>query len=367
MKKTLKQTRKVSLYDPYLDVLGGGERHILSILKVLEEDGYQINIFWDKDLTWEIKQKFSLQFINKLNWLPNIFKKKDNLLKKFLTLKKFDLFFYVTDGSYFFSSAKKNFVFSMVPKRDLYPNSFFDRLKTLNFKFITNSQFTHHWLKKWGIRNDYLYPYLNDKFLSLDLKKIKKEKIILSVGRFFSQLHIKNHKIMIAFFKKKLRSHQNFKDFKLVLVGGLKEEDRQYFNQLKTLIKSDNSIILRQNISFNELYQLYKKSMFYWHFTGFGVDEKENPEMVEHLGIAPLEAMAAGCFTFCYNAGGPKELIKEGKNGFLFIKEEELMKKMNILFKNLNLQKKIIFNAQKYIVENFSYQIFKRRVKKLLT
>lgn len=363
MKKFLK---KAALYDPYLDILGGGEKHILSIIKVLEEEGYEINIFWDEDLTWKIKQKFSPQFINKVKWLPNVFKKRGNLIERFFVLRNLDLFFYVSDGSYFFSPAKKNFVFSMVPKRDLYPNSFLDRLKTLNFRFIANSRFTSSWLKKWGIENDYIYPYIEDKFLQLDLKKLKKEKIVLSVGRFFPHLHTKHHKIIISLFKKISRSHQNFKDFKLILAGGVKNEDREYFNQLKILTKDDPSIILKPNIDFDELYQLYKQSMFYWHFTGFGIDEEKHPEQVEHLGIASLEAMASGCIVFCYRAGGPKELIKDGKNGFLFSNEEELIKKMYSVVESSTLHRRIISNAQKYVSESFNYQAFKKKVKEVL-
>ncbi len=37
--------KKAALYDPFLDVMGGGEKHILSILKVLEEKGFEIHIF----------------------------------------------------------------------------------------------------------------------------------------------------------------------------------------------------------------------------------------------------------------------------------------------------------------------------------
>jgi hypothetical protein len=51
MKKAENGTKKAALYDPYLDVMGGGEKHILSILQVLEHEGYEANVFWDHDLT----------------------------------------------------------------------------------------------------------------------------------------------------------------------------------------------------------------------------------------------------------------------------------------------------------------------------
>ena len=60
--------KKAALYNPDLDILGGGEKHILSILRVLEDEGYEINIFWDKDLTNEIKTNFKLEFGHKINF-----------------------------------------------------------------------------------------------------------------------------------------------------------------------------------------------------------------------------------------------------------------------------------------------------------
>ena len=70
------KTKKVALYDPYLDTLGGGEKYILSILEVFAEQGYEISIFWDKNLTKEIKKRFAFRFIDTSKYLPSIFKNK---------------------------------------------------------------------------------------------------------------------------------------------------------------------------------------------------------------------------------------------------------------------------------------------------
>ena len=120
---------------------------------------------------------------------------------------------------------------------------------------------------------------------------------------------------------------------------------------LKKTIGTDRSIILKPNVSFNELYKLNKLATFYWHFTGFGINEDQHPELVEHLGIAPLEAMASGCVVFCYNAGGPKELVKDGENGFLFSNEKELIKKTRSVVENFDLRQRVVSNAQKYFKE----------------
>lgn len=360
--------KKLALYNPYLDVLGGGEKHILSVLKVLEND-YDLNIFWDEDITKEIKNKFSLTFNTKLNFIPNLFKSHSliNTFRTLWTLKSFDLFFYVTNGSYFFSSARNNYIFSMYPQKYLYNMTILNKLKLSNYKFISNSQFTGNLLTNWNIKNKTLYPYIDNSFFqSLETKK---EKIILSVGRFYQHLHAKQHEITIRFFNKIKRNIKELQDYKLVLIGSSKPEDIPYFDKLKNLTKNDHSIELHNNISFKRLVEYYKKSNIYIHMTGFGKDDKKFPEQVEHLGITPLEAMASACITFCYNAGGPKEIIKDRENGFLFNNFDELNLKLASIFHFATSKNQIQIksNAQQFVKENFSYEVFKKNVFKIIT
>lgn len=358
--------KKVALFNPYLDVLGGGEKHILSILKVLEDEGFELNIFWDKDLTNEIRSRFKLNFKNKINFIPNIFRSKKIFLQRYLILKNFDLFFYITDGSYFFSGAKKNFVFCMVPDKKLYQLGFLAKIKTSNYRFITNSQFTRHWLEKHGQPSKTLYPYIDESLLGLNIKTIKKDKIILTVGRFFKHLHSKRHDILINSFKKLKQDNNLYKDFRLILAGNLKQEDNQYLEWLKQLAGPDSSIVFKINPDFDELSELYRKSAFYWHFTGFGIDENTHPELVEHLGIAPLEAMAAGSVVFCYNAGGPKEIIEDSLNGFLFNNEKDLFGKALFVIQNPAKIAAIQAKAKQTVMTQFSYDVFRRNVKKIV-
>ncbi len=353
---------KAALFDPYLDVLGGGEKHILSILKVLDNMGYDIDIFWDENLPKNIKSRFHLDFTS-LTFKPSVFKKNVSALTRTITLFPYDFFFYVTDGSYFLSSARKNFIFCMVPNKDLYSKSYINKLKTVNATFISNSGFTASHLKKWGIKSKVLYPYVSTDFFSKN--NGAKEKVILSVGRFFGGLHVKNHKTMISNFKK-LSKNGLLKGYKLILAGGLKKEDQTYFNSLKTIIKDSSDIALEPNISFEKLLKLYQKANVYWHFTGYGVDEDREPEKTEHLGITPLEAMASSCIVFCYKAGGIKELIKNNDNGFTFTTEKELSEKMGTVLKDEKLQQRIRVKARGFVIEHFGQESFEKKVKEVL-
>jgi len=343
--------KSIAIYDPYLDTLGGGEKYLLSVLKTLEDD-YQPCVFWKKNIRNEIEKKFDLRFQNNISFQEKIH-----------DLNRFNIYLYITDGSYQFSQAKKTFIYAMIPQKNLYRMSMLNKIKTLNSTFITHSKFNQQHLKKWGINARLLYPYIDDRFMTLS--SYKKDKIILTVGRFFKQLHAKRQDIIVNTFKKLIQQRKSLKNFKLILAGGLKEEDKDYYDELKQLINNDPSITLIANPSFHELAILYKKSLMYWHFAGFGADENKNPELVEHLGITPLEAMASGCITFCYNAGGPKELIKDGDNGFLFDSEEELENKIIGILNDNAKQEEIRITAKKYIENNFSYEVFKENIKKI--
>lgn len=351
--------KKVALYDPFLETLGGGEKHILSIIEVLADAGCEVSIFWDRNLNREIENRFALKHASTYKYLPNIFK-NGNPLKTFKLLSEFDYFFYVTDGSYFASGARNNYVFAMVPDPALYRMSIINRLKLWNFKFISNSPFTTKWLFKWRINPVTIPPFLH--FNDSNRPRMAKKKIILSVARFFPHLHSKNQAEVIKTFKKLKQSVPEFEDYRLILAGGLKEEDMDYFSRLESDAKSDRSIVFEPNVSKKRLDELYAEADFFWHFTGLGVDEKINPEMVEHFGIAPIEAMATGAMVFCHNSGGPKEFIVDGKNGFLFNDTQDIVKKMSVIERSPDLKTGIAERAVDTVKKRYNYETFRSKV-----
>ena len=74
--------------------------------------------------------------------------------------------------------------------------------------------------------------------------------------------------------------------------------------------------------------------------------------------------MASGCLTFSYNAGGPKEIISEGENGFLFNSTGELIEKMITVENNSELKNKIRLKSSLYAKKRFSYKVFEDLVLK---
>ena len=355
---------KAGFYSPYFDAVGGAEKHLLDIASALNKLGYQTIFFADHmKLREKILDRFGSRysFINyQGGW------KEFNAWQRWQKTKQFDLFFYQTDGSYFFSSAKKNFAYLSTPTKKLLPQKSF--INTKKFKLwqpFYNSNFVKRYFSREKLIDNgvVLYPLL-DIHESLPLNK---NKIIISVGRFFQHLHNKRHDVLIKAFLAAKQRYPEFREYRLIIVGSYKAEDADYLNQLQQLCQRDPMIKLKINIKHKQLSDYYRQASFYWHAAGYGLDEKKEPEKVEHFGISIIEAMAYGCIPLAYKAGGPKEIILPPTTGFLYKKRAQLIKQTLKLIKNSQLTKQIGQKAQKRVQKKFGEKPFIQRVKKIIT
>lgn len=312
-------------------MMGGGERYILSIASILSQK-YEVYLWGDKD----IAEKSSLIFdiiLERVHFLPANLLRRQNLFNRFINLRQYNLFFYMTDGSLFFSGAGKNYLIIQSPLHIPKP-SFLNSFKLANWHIICYSKFMETVIRtrlRDNIKLSTLAPCINIK----SSKKQKKENIILSVGRFFPYPHDKKHDVLIRIFKKNLRKY--FSDWQLVIAGGLTEEGgKKIFENLKGE-SVGFPIKIIANPSSSELVKLYQSSKLYWHAAGFGEDLDQYPEKAEHFGIAPIEAMAVGCVPLVFNGGGLKDIVQEAKGGYLWNSLEELVGKTVGLITNENL------------------------------
>jgi len=307
--------KKALIYDPYLDTLGGGERYSLTFAQVVCQLGFQTELAWkDKSIISKAENRFGLDLKNlKIN--PQAFNKlslKTNLFSRYLFTHQYDLIFYLSDGSLPFLFGKKNLIHFQVPFTKIGGSKIinFFKLNLIN-KFIYNSEFTRQVLEKKLPENKsfVLYPPVaTEEFRPT----IEKEKLILSVGRFDSPSHSKRQDILIKAFKKLPKKITS--QYKLIFAGGLMDQAQQ-LDFLKKLAK-DFRVEFRVNPNFIELKQLYSRAQIYWHAAGYGVNESQHPEQVEHFGITTVEAMSAGCVPVVINRGGQKEIVTP-KCGFL--------------------------------------------------
>jgi glycosyltransferase involved in cell wall biosynthesis len=181
-----------------------------------------------------------------------------------------------------------------------------------------------------------------------------KEKIILSVGRFFQGLHSKRQDILLQAFRV---ISMNAPGWKLVLAGGRGDDEGslRFFEQLQAQ-SSSLPVELRPNIPKNELDDLYERASFYWHAAGFEAPAVA-PERMEHFGITTVEAMSAGCIPFVYKAGGQLEIIEEGTDGVFWETEGELidktLKAIDLGLTMDSISEAAVSKSHKFSKENF--------------
>lgn len=350
---------KIGIFNPYLDSLGGGERYMLTIAEHVSKT-HPVDIFWDDE---EIKKKALERLaidLKRVNFVENIFYSKKNLLKKMFLTRKYDLIIFLSDGSIPSTLAQRNVLHFQCPFINIKGKSLTNRLKLSRFQaIICNSKFTKKYIdKEYGVTSKIIYPPVEVEKLSPG----KKKNLIISVGRFSKYFINKKQKEMVKIFKKMSPKLQGWKFY---LVGGLLDQDREYFDEVRSLVDSA-SIRLLPNEPFENLKKYYCQAKIYWHTAGFGEDENTNPAAMEHFGITTVEAMAAGCVPIVFDGGGQKEIVDHGKDGFLWKNERELIEYTLKVANNERLREKTGKEAIRKS-RNFSKEKFCQRIDKLVT
>lgn len=319
---------KVCLFSPYLpNIFGGGEKHLLDIATHLPKDWKVDLAFSDsklhKQTAEEIKtsyESFYGKSLKDIKFVSTPLGSSANALEKLLWTGKYDYLFSVSDGSLFFSLAKKNLLHIQIPFQNSH-SSLVSRLKLSQWKLNTNSEFTKKVIaNSWGVDKITVF---NPMVAVDDFSEKKKEKIILNVGRFFRQLHSKKQDVLVDIFKDFYNS-DSAKDWKLVLVGSV--EDQKYFDEVKKKARG-LPVEFVSSCSRLELINLYERAAIYWHATGFGADTESSPEKAEHFGITTVEAMAAGAVPVVFSAGGQPEVLGTSLSELLWKTSEECVKK----------------------------------------
>jgi glycosyltransferase involved in cell wall biosynthesis len=336
---------RAAIYNPYLDSLGGGEKYTLTFARVLVENGHTVDVQWEDG---SIKNKLEKRFgfdLEGVNFIPDI-KRGDG----------YEVCFWVSDGSIPLLRARKNILHFQVPFKDIGGKSLFNRMKLFRVNTIVcNSYFTKEFIdKEYGVNSIVIYP-------PVDTDKIKpgrKENIILYIGRFSQLEQAKNQHILVDVFKKFF--NKGYTDWRLVLAGGVEVGVGDYITKLERKSKG-YPIEIIQSPKHSFLLELYAKSKLFWSAVGEGINEIKEPNKVEHFGITVIEAMAAGVLPIIYNAGGYKEIIVDGENGFLWNNKKELIKKTVKILEDKSLMKKMslvaIRDSKVYEYERFAGQI----------
>ncbi|MCH7730108.1 glycosyltransferase family 4 protein [Patescibacteria group bacterium] len=340
---------RAAIYNPYLDTLGGGERYSMAFATVLAKKGYRVDVEWkSKAIKGKLEERFGLK-------LEGI-----NIVKDVKRGDGYDICFWVSDGSIPLLRARKNFLHFQFPFQNVNGKTLLNKMKLFRInKFICNSFFTKGYIdKEYGVDSVVVYPPVDVEML----KPKKKENLIIFIGRFSQLTQAKRQDVLVRVFKKFY--DRGFKNWKMVLAGGVEVGVDKYLEKLKKLAKNYPIKIL-ESPSFAQIQNLYGKAKIFWSASGYGVSEIKEPKKVEHFGIAVVEAMAAGAVPFAFSAGGHKEIIAEGQNGFLWKSNQTLVNSTKRLIQERGLMTKISKKAREDS-KIYEYKRFKTHFLELL-
>lgn len=347
--------RNVGIFSPYFHILGGGERYLLTIAQILERS-CSVTLFTSPKIAEKASQAFHIPLGN-MHIEPDDALRRRNIIQKYRTLSAFDIVFYMTDGSIFFAPSGKNFLIIQSP-RHIPGKSFRNALKMRRWKLVCYSTFMQDIIrKKLGTEALILSPAVETDLFAAPA--IPKEKIILSVGRFFRHPHNKKHDVLADIFIRNYKKY--FSGWKLVIAGGLTEKEGQSIVDSIHANAVGFPVEVRTNIPFSELVDLYGRASIYWHAAGFGENLTEHPERAEHFGITTIEAMAAGAVPVVFSGGGQKDVVQHEVNGSLWQSEKELVQQTVRVITDRDYRKKLSAGAVGRAKE-FSLEAFEKRL-----
>lgn len=340
---------RAAIYNPYLDSLGGGERYVLSFAKVLKDAGWDVELE-SKDNN--ILTKSELRFGLNLSGIK--------VVRSVNRGSGYDLCVWLSDGSVPTLFARKNILHFQRPFSGVEGKSLISRMKFFRInRVIVNSNFTKRSIdKEFPCQSMIIYPPVDVG----GFKPKKKENLILYVGRFSKLEQAKRQDILVRAFKRLFDS--GVRDWKLVLAGGSEVGKGKFVDEVqKDAIGYPIKVL--ESPSFKELRDLYGRAKIFWSAAGYGFSEEKEPNKVEHFGITLVEAMSAGCVPIVFAAGGHKEIINDGKNGYLWTKIGKLVKLTKLLSENQKLVKDLSARARSD-AQIYSYARFEKQVLEII-
>src|SRR3989344_9144145 len=138
--------KRAAIHNPYWDSLGGGERYTAAFVKLLLDQGWQVDIHWSNNISQSILDRFGIN-ISHANFIHE------------LSTMNHELLFWLSDGSLPTSFAKKTIVHFQFPFQNVHGGSLPNLLKSRFYKFVANSQFTKQAIdKEFNINCSVIYP-----------------------------------------------------------------------------------------------------------------------------------------------------------------------------------------------------------------
>lgn len=354
--------RIIILEDTRRNIFGGGQlitKNFVSSISNLEN--IEIFIFDDK------KNNFFLSQVNSENLNTHFYSTKlsiFNIVDLFksvrcilqLTQIKHKCILYAPTGFGLLAS----FIIKIINKRvDIifhahkpFPNRMFKKLifKALLskcLKIITVSHYLKNNFNLNGYQTNMIYNYL-DVSLKKNTKKIFINKKKINIVMVANYIAYKNHILLLSIIPKLYEEFGTKINFHFFGEGTKKISD----------------IISPQYLNIVKLHGFIKDPLnSFKNLNAFLIIPSNEPET---FSINIIEAFKNNVVVIASNLGAHTELIKNKKNGYLIDKlDSEYLLKL-IIFSVKRDNSKILFNAQKYLNDNFSFIKFRNSVRKLI-
>lgn len=331
---------KCGVYTPYHLTAGGGEKMILSFVKVLQQiTSCGIDLIVQKDNVCQnmrcLKQLAFMLSVHDLKWERITFKKFSAInLKREKKLNKHYLIWIhmsnsllpTADAFGIFNVYHCQFPFDGLET----PQNIHSLERLAEYQSVyLNSHYTLEWYQKFLEREFFLsrmqktnnnicclpglthftppFDFESKVTNVIDSAQKRRGRNIILVGRFFAGIQSKCQLEAIEAFN---RISKVRKDVKLYLVGFMATGQEKYVEKVKQLAKLNTNVILKIGASKKELELAQSDSSIVWSITGLGSSSAENPADAEHFGIGLLEAMVQGIIPIVINKGGPVEIVE---------------------------------------------------------
>jgi glycosyltransferase involved in cell wall biosynthesis len=198
--------------------------------------------------------------------------------------------------------------------------SFLDAYDTV----MANSEYTRDWIRElWHTDADLLFPPIQVQRLHAAPTR---EKAVVTVGRFFAPGlgHAKRQLEMVQFFVRGIGAGTIPSDWKLYVVGGMEESQRNYVESVRAA-GAGFPVEVVTNAPRTVVEDLLSTSTVFWSATGYGEDERKKPWAQEHFGMTTVEAMAGGCVPVVIDRAGQREIVRDNVDGFRWETPEQLL------------------------------------------
>lgn len=363
-------SKRAIVFTPDPLILGGGEKYLFSLCRVLSNF---YNIILSTPETYSTSRIYSLMSDMKIEISNMEYVRQADLGRPqdgdiLVTIGLSAIPFHQTIYT-------KNYHICQFPQMQINDNATLTNIDNWNSLdlIICYSLFVKNEIKRFADRSslerkqiEVIYPPCAiETNTTNSLRKSDNPVIILSVGRFISGGNDKNQDMLIEAFIKLAGSIKS--NAELHLAGATLPDNRHREFYLKCVAMARNlPIYFHPNITSGDLCDLYNRAYLYWH--GAGAKANCAQWQKEHFGITIVEAMNRRCICVAPNAGGIPEIIEDGRSGYLYNYPEELVKMSASLIRNMNagyvceIQNRAFDRSKSFSTEEFT-----RRVKSIFS